>query len=184
MDHSDARIKIASVPDIILKAAGDQWSFVGTASTPKIDRQSDTVDPLGARFKLPLPLLLQHNASQPIGQIVGATVDKTGIRVEGKITEPTADMPLGLASRLREAWSSIKAGLITSLSIGFIPLEYAPNQKGGLDIASWDWMELSLVTIPAQPDATISSFKSIQPPTGAHGGYPLRAPHSFIRLRS
>jgi HK97 family phage prohead protease len=126
---------------------------------------------------------LQHDATQPVGHIVSATVDKTGIRVAGKITEPTTDMPLGLASRLREAWSSIKTGLIRGVSIGVLPLDYTPNKSGGFDITAWDWLELSLVTIPAQPAAAVSSFKSITPPTvRAHGGFPLRSP--IIRLRS
>jgi len=139
---------------------------------------------LGARFKLPLPLLLQHDATQPIGHIVSATVGKDGIRVEGQITEPTGDMPLGLASRLREAWSSIKSGLVRGLSIGFIPLDYTPNTAGGFDIKSWDWMELSLVTVPANAAAGVSSFKSITPPNvpRAHAGFPLRSP--IIKLRS
>jgi HK97 family phage prohead protease len=180
MDHAQNRV--ATLKGFTLKAAGDQWSFVGTASTPTLDRVNDSVDPLGARFKLPLPLLLQHAADKPVGHIVSATVDKSGIRVEGKITEPTADMPPGMVGRLREAWTSIKSGLIRGLSIGFNPIEYAPNDKGGFDIAKWDWLELSIVTVPAQPEAGISSFKAFQPPAvHPHGGFPLRP--SFIKLR-
>lgn len=183
MPVENVKCKFAEVGGFLLKTADDQWTFTGTASTPKLDRQKDTVDPMGARFTLPLPILLQHDMTQPVGQIVSATVDKTGIRVEGKITEPDASMPMGLASRLREAWSSIKTGLIRGLSIGFIPLDYAFNDAGGLEIKTWDWLELSLVTVPAQPDASVSSFKSITPPiVRAHGGFPLRSP--IIRLRS
>lgn len=178
------KTKFASVGSFQLKAAeGDRWTFAGVASTPTLDRQNDTVDPLGAKFTLPLPILLQHDMAQPVGHIVSATVDKTGIRVAGKITEPTADMPVGLASRLREAWSSIKSGLVRGLSIGFLPIEAKWNAEGGMDIAAWDWLELSLVTVPAQPEAGISSFKSISPPTvRTHGGFSLRSP--TIRLRS
>lgn len=177
--------KHASLGTFKLKAAaGDQWSFTGTASTPTLDRQRDTVDPLGAHFILPLPLLWQHDSSQPVGHIVSATVDASGIRVEGKITEPTADMPVGMASRLREAWASIKSGLVRGLSIGFLPIEAKWNDDGGMDIKSWDWLELSLVTLSANADAAVSSFKSVQPPTlRAHGGYPLRAQTPY-KLRS
>lgn len=173
--------KIAELKGFSIKAAGDQWTFEGTASTPTLDRVNDSVDPLGARFKLPLPLLMSHDTTKPIGQIVSATVDKSGIRVEGKITEPTADMPLGLASRLREAWTSIKSGLIRGLSIGFNPIDYTPNDKGGFDVGKWDWLELSIVTVPAQPEAGISSFKSLPPNVRAHGGFPLRSPTIYLR---
>lgn len=185
MPAENVRCKFAKVGSFLLKAAdGDQWTFTGTASTPAPDRQNDTVDPQGAKFTLPLPLLLQHDSTQPIGHIVSATVDKTGIRVAGKITEPTPDMPLGLASRLRAAWASIKTGLVRGLSIGFLPIEYAPNKSGGFDISAWDWLELSLVTVPANAAAGVSSFKSIAPPNvpRAHAGFPLRSP--IIKLRS
>lgn len=184
MPAENAQRKFAKIGSFQLKAVeGDQWTFTGTASTPAPDRQNDTVDAKGARFTLPLPLLLHHDATQPIGQIVGATVDASGIRVEGKITQPTADMPPGMTGRLREAWTSIKNGLIRGLSIGFLPLDYTPNKSGGFDIAAWDWLELSLVTIPANAAAGISQFKSFPPPTvRAHGGYSLRSP--IIRLRS
>lgn len=170
---------------VSLKAAtdADQWTFTGTASTPAIDRQRDSMDPQGAKFTLPLPLLLQHDATQPIGQIVSASVSKAGITVAGKITEPTADMPPGMAGRLREAWQSIKSGLIRGLSIGFLPDEYAPNDAGGFDISTWEWLELSLVTIPANAAAGVASFKSVIPPAvRAVGGIPLRA--QIIKLRS
>jgi len=184
MPAEPVRCKFANVGSFRLKAAeGDQWSFTGIASTPTLDRQNDTVDPLGVKFALPLPLLLQHDPAQPVGHIVSATVDKSGIRVAGKITEPTADMPAGLAGRLREAWSSIKTGLVRGLSIGFIPTDFAFNDRHGLDIKAWDWLELSLVTVPAQPEAGISSFKSITPPSVRTGGYPLRAQSTF-KLRS
>lgn len=166
--------KTLDIQGFHLKAAGDEWSFSGTASTPTLDRQNDTVDPLGVKFTLPLPFLMAHDATQPIGQIVSATVDKSGIQVAGKITEPTADMPPGMAGRLREAWASITSGLIRGLSVGFIPKEYEPNAAGGFAIKAWEWIELSLVAIPAQPDAGVSRFKAL----------PIAQPCGGFRLRS
>lgn len=177
------RCKIADIRVISEKSAAEQWSFSGTASTPTPDRQNDTVDPLGAKFTLPLPLLWQHSADMPIGHVVSATVSKDGIAVEGQITRPTDDMPPGMSGRLREAWSSLKAGLVRGLSIGFIPREFSPNKSGGFDISAWDWLELSAVTIPANGDATVSAIKSVNPPTvPARGGFALRVP--TIQLRT
>ena len=34
----------------------------GIASTPTTDRQGDSVDPMGAKFAAPMPLLWQHDA--------------------------------------------------------------------------------------------------------------------------
>ena len=44
-------------------------------------------------------------------------------------------------------------------SIGFIPLEYKPNEKGGYDFTSWELLELSLVAVPCNPNAVQRAFK-------------------------
>jgi hypothetical protein len=57
---------------ITLKAvdgAGPARQLEGIASTPELDRQGDIMDTEGAHFRLPLPLLWQHNARQPIGHV-------------------------------------------------------------------------------------------------------------------
>lgn len=186
MPAENLKHKFIEYGTVSLKAAtdGDQWTFTGTASTPELDRQRDSMDPQGARFTLPLPLLLQHDATQPIGHIVSASVSRAGITVAGKIQQPTADMPPGMVGRLREAWASIKTGLVRGLSIGFIADDYTPNDAGGFDISAWDWIELSLVTVPANATAAVSSFKSVTPPAvrAAGGTFPLRA--QIIKLRS
>jgi HK97 family phage major capsid protein len=49
------------------------------------------------------------------------------------------------------------------VSIGFRALEGGVEllKEGGLKFNSWEWLELSLVPIPAQPEAVIQSFKSM-----------------------
>jgi hypothetical protein len=44
-------------------------------------------------------------------------------------------------------------------SIGFIPLEYNPNDKGGYDYTSWELLELSLVAVPCNPAAVQRAFE-------------------------
>src|SRR4029077_3450017 len=57
---------------------------------------------------------------------------------------------------------SIKAGLVSGLSIGFKPLESEAikGSKGGMRFIKWDFLELSAVTIPAHAEATIQFVKS------------------------
>lgn len=38
-------------------------------------------------------------------------------------------------------------------SIGFHPIQYKPNDKGGFDFIEWELLELSLVTVPCNPEA-------------------------------
>ncbi|HXJ56670.1 MAG TPA: HK97 family phage prohead protease, partial [Verrucomicrobiae bacterium] len=84
----------------------------GIASTPGLDRQGDSMAPEGAQFSLPMPLLWQHDATQPIGHITHATVTAAGIRVEAQMA------PAGTAEFIDQAWKLIKAGLVRGLSIG------------------------------------------------------------------
>jgi HK97 family phage prohead protease len=113
---------------------------------------------MGASFKLPLPLLWQHDSSAPVGQVTHATPTKTGIPVTIQLAK--MDEPGTLKDRLDEAWQSIKLGLVRGLSIGFAPVEYSYlEDTGGIRFTKWNWLELSAVTIPANTDASIATIK-------------------------
>lgn len=142
---------------INFKAVEDDSKVVltGIASTPSPDRMSDIVVPEGAQFKLPIPLLWQHDASQPIGHVVRAKVTKSGIEV-------TAELLKGVTAKIDEYVSLIKAGLVRGLSIGFRGLDVEPiKDSWGVKFKTWEWLELSAVTIPANSEASITSIKSI-----------------------
>lgn len=131
----------------------------GMASTPSPDRMGDIVDPMGAKFALPMPLLWQHQHDKPVGQVEFAKPTKAGIPFKARIAK--VDEPGTLKDRLDETWQSVKAGLVRAVSIGFRALEYKHIDKGGIHFSEWEWMELSLVTIPAQAEATITNIKNI-----------------------
>lgn len=132
--------------------------FTGIASTPNTDRVGDIVEPEGAQFSLPLPLLWQHRSAEPIGWIDKAKVTSSGIEVEGEI--PNIPEDGDLKNRLLTAWQTIKAKLVRGLSIGFREIE-SSDIKGtwGMRFTKWEWLELSVVTIPANSDATIQTIK-------------------------
>lgn len=141
-----------SVLDI--KSVDDGEGLItGVATTPSTDRMGDIVEPEGAVFKLPIPLLWQHDSRQPIGMVERAKVTPAGIEVVARIAR-------GVSSRIDEAWTLIKAGLVRGLSIGFNAIE-AADIKGtyGLRFTKWEWLELSAVTIPANSDASIATVK-------------------------
>lgn len=156
----------------------DKRIITGIASTPSSDRMDDIVDPKGAVYRAPIPLLWQHRHDEPIGQVTAAKATDKGIEITAKLVAPTEDMPSQLAARLNEAWASLKTGLVRGLSIGFRPIEYSFLDNGGVHFLKWDWFELSAVTIPANQDATITSVKSfdaelIKSLRGTHAG-PVR----------
>jgi HK97 family phage major capsid protein/HK97 family phage prohead protease len=138
----------------------DERVIEGVASTPTADRIGDIVDPMGAKFAVPMPLLWQHNSDQPIGQVTWAKATKGGIPFKAQIA--SLSEPGTLKDRLDEAWQSIKLGLVRAVSIGFNPIKFAFLKDGsGMEFQEWEWLELSAVTIPANAEATINVIRSI-----------------------
>ncbi|WP_222946530.1 HK97 family phage prohead protease [Caballeronia sp. EK] len=146
----------------------EQRTIEGIASTPTPDRYEDVVEPLGAKYALPMPLLWQHRSDAPVGHVEFAKAQADGIPFKARILK--TDEPGNLRDRLEEAWQSVKLGLIRAVSIGFRPLEYSMMDSGGLRFLSWEWLELSLVTIPANGEATINVVRSIDASERAASG--------------
>lgn len=142
---------------------GDQRYIEGIASTPTVDRVGDIVRPKGAKYKLPMPLLWQHNRHAPVGNVTFAKADDNGIKFRAEFANILE--PGKLKDRVDEAWQSVKYGLVRAMSIGFKILDFEPIDPkepfGGWDIKEWDWLELSAVTIPANADCTITTVRSI-----------------------
>jgi HK97 family phage major capsid protein/HK97 family phage prohead protease len=133
----------------------------GVATTPVPDRVGDIVEPLGAKFADALPLLLHHNKELPVGSATFQKPTKDGIAFTAEF--PVIESAGVVRDRVNEAWDSVKAGLIKAVSIGFRVLDDAiePIKGGGLRFLKTEIMELSLVTIPANAQATLSVVKSI-----------------------
>lgn len=143
-----------------LKAVNeDERTITGIATTPSPDRMGDIVEPLGVAFKNPLPLLWQHMSDKPVGHVTFDKPTKNGITF--KATLPKIAEPGALKDRVDEAWQSVKAMLVRGVSIGFRSLEHAfMKDNGGIHFLKTEVMELSLVTIPANAEATIQTIKS------------------------
>lgn len=142
--------------DLEIKSAEiERRAFRGIATTRQPDLLGDIVEPQGASFKLPLPLLRGHRQNEPIGEVTRARITDKGIEIEAEGPRDT-----GLRY-LEEAWAQIRARLIKGLSIGFKPLEAEEildkkgKWQGGLRFKKWSWLELSAVTIPANPGASL-----------------------------
>lgn len=144
---------------LTIKAFDDEKrEFSGIASTPSVDRMGDVVDPMGAVFTLPMPLLLDHNARQAVGHVTFAKPNAAGIPFTAVIA--SVDEPGTIKDMVDGAWQLVKARLRSFVSIGFSALKYEIMKDGGYQFNSWEWLELSLVTIPANQDAVINDGKS------------------------
>lgn len=164
MDRAYSLLQVKSVDE-------EARVIEGIASTPTPDRVGDVVEPLGAKFALPMPLLWQHQHDKPVGHVEFAAPTTKGIPFRASIAK--IDEPGVLKDRVDEAWQSVKAQLVRGVSIGFRALEDGVERMkgGGLRFKQWEWLELSLVTIPANAEATIQAIKSIDTEVRAASGH-------------
>lgn len=151
-----SRLEIKTIED----DPNDCMKIEGIASTPETDRMGDIVEPLGAKFTVPMPLLWQHNAEEPIGLVDWAKPNSKGVPFKATIARA------GTTPMIDKARALIKAGLVRGVSIGFRNLKSEPIDGedsffGPRRFKEWDWLELSAVTIPANAAASIQSIKSI-----------------------
>jgi HK97 family phage major capsid protein/HK97 family phage prohead protease len=146
-------------------------TFSGIATTPTMDRQGDILEPLGVKFSNPVPLLFHHDHERPIGHAMLGTPTAEGIPFTATI--PTVFEAGPLRDRLDEAWGSVKAGIIRGVSIGYRILKDGAallKAPGRLHLKATEIFELSLVTIPANVEATILAIKSLDAPILAASG--------------
>lgn len=140
----------------------EQRQIAGIATTPTPDSSGDIIEPLGVTFRNPLPLLFHHDRKQPVGRATFHDPTPDGVAFEAMF--PHIEEPGILKNRVDEAWHSVKAGLITGVSIGLSALEKDTEpipSTGGLRIRKSQVFELSLVTIPANRDASILTVKEL-----------------------
>ena len=121
-----------------------------------IDSYKEVVDKgaFSESLKTKRPALLwQHNRNAPIGIYTSVKEDDHGLLLEGELNLET--------QQGREAYALLKQGALDGLSIGFMPLvEEVDKQSGIIHIKKLRLMEVSIVTFPANEDATVDSVKS------------------------
>lgn len=134
--------------------------ITGIATTPRPDRASDVVEPMGMRLSLnQVPSFLYHDSRLVVGSTVFGKPTKAGIPFT--MTLPHVKETGRLQERVDEAWQMVKYKLIAAVSIGFQPVVDKIEQlkSGGLRFIEWEMLELSLVPIPMNSDATINQIK-------------------------
>jgi HK97 family phage prohead protease len=166
---------------LTVKTVGeDQRVIRGWATTPEPDRTGDVVEPLGAVFRNPLPLLHKHDAGAPVG--TAALGKPTARGIEFTASLPRIAEPGPLKDRVDTAWGEIKAGLVRGVSIGFRPLKGGVERldSGGLRFTKTEILELSLVTVPAHQTAGITEIRSLDRKQRAASGHSANAPIQII----
>lgn len=149
----------------------ERRTITGIATTPTPDRQGDSIDPLGVSFTNPLPLLWHHDAKAPVGTVTLHPPTANGVTFTAYL--PIISQPGKAKDRVDEAWDSLTSTppLIRGTSIGWKDLAPPIRLKSG--VLRWPKTligELSLVTIPANIEATILSVKQYDQPSSAAFG--------------
>ena len=145
---------------IACKSLDENGRFAGYASVfHTADRQRDVMLPGAFRETLAqqpishLTVLWQHQWHEPVGVTHQLFEDSTGLYIEGQLLLDVA--------RAREAYALLKAGALSGLSIGYKPTKYRNDPDTGIRyLESVELYEISLVTLPAHPDARISTVKA------------------------
>lgn len=139
--------------DIKLKEIKDNEEiFTAIASTPLKDRHGETINPKGWRFenylKNPVILFAHKYDELPVG--------KTLKIYQNEKNETLIDFVLAkgidIAENLRKL---IKQGIQKGLSVGFMPIKVKQSDEDPYDIMEQELYEISLVPIPANPDALV-----------------------------
>lgn len=134
----------------------------GYATTPTPDRMLDVVVPEGVRFRTPdIKLHLYHDGKLPVGTVKFGRPTSKGLPFEARLPDVAEEGVV--RDRVNEARHSIKYNLISAVSIGFKALEDGIEllKNGGLKFTSWEMIELSLTSMPANPEAVFSAVKSM-----------------------
>ena len=100
--------------------------------------------------RAPLPLIEQHaHGLLNIGIV-------ENVRLEGRVLR--GDVVFGQSARANELWPDVKAGIIRSLSVGYLVLGHRAAGDT-IHVTRWQPFEVSLVSVPADPGAGL--FRSM-----------------------
>ena len=119
--------------------------FVASSATP--DRVGDRVFPKGmdlANFEKNPIVLFNHEHESPIGTA------RVWVEGEKLLMEPVFS---DASETARETAALVRQGVLKAVSIGFMPLEVEPNDSGGFDITKSELLEVSIVSVPMNPEA-------------------------------
>jgi len=134
-------------------------TLVGIASTEVIDRYGDIVKQDGwilDNFKKNPVMLWAHNYHDlPIAKIVDVNINGDKLTFKAQFPKP------GLNELADKIFELFKDGVLNAFSVGFIPVEYEPNEHGGYTYTKQELLEISAVTVPANQEALAMALKSI-----------------------
>ena len=141
----------------------ERMLITGVANAAIIDRMDEKLNPQGCDLKnyVKNPVLLADHmyfTRTAIGLVEEVRIEIDGVHFDAFVGDPTK---APLTDAQKEIRSLINQGILKTVSVGFIPKEIiAPewDDNGRLIkpaiIDKWELLELSVVAVPCNPDAT------------------------------
>ncbi|MGH7193432.1 MAG: phage major capsid protein, partial [Candidatus Saccharimonadales bacterium] len=128
-------------------------TFPAVITTTRQDRDGDVLETSGAQLDPAAPLLWQHLPDLPIGRLLSEG-QRTSDRLTGSFA--IAGTALGQDAALLAEHGALR------ISHGFLPTAWEPldidDPSAGYHILQFQILEVSLVSVPSNPDAVIEAF--------------------------
>jgi len=121
-------------------------------STEAVDRDGDSMSLKGIDlnyYKKNPVVLWNHNHGMPIAKAENLTVEK------GQMIADAVFPEAGVSKTSDEIYGLIKAGVINTASIGFVPKDFDRQNDGVWKITQSELMEFSFVSVPSNREAVV-----------------------------
>ncbi|MGC1300922.1 MAG: HK97 family phage prohead protease [Caulobacteraceae bacterium] len=140
-----------------INALGDDEVEV-VMSTDALARDGHILIPQGCvldNYRANPIVLWSHNPDNPVGNAENIDVGPDQLSARIRFAPP------GISPKADEVRGLMKAGVIRAVSVGFDPIEMEPldpkKPRGGQRISRWELLELSPVSVPADPGAVVTA---------------------------
>ena len=128
-----------------------EGEILGVASTEAPDRDGEVIKATGwdlKNFKKNPVILASHKWHEfPIGKATGIAIEKGKLMFKMILSEATEEA--------RNAKQLVEEGILNSFSVGFVARER--DEKNNNVITESELLEISLVSIPANPQAVVTA---------------------------
>jgi HK97 family phage prohead protease len=136
------------------KAADNAVVIEGYANRFLSDAYNERMDPLSVkleRYKQNPILLFNHDMNYPVGKVIAVEPREDGLFVKAAVSHADHEK----VAYVREL---VADGTLCTFSVRFAGEQVVedPEVAGGKLIKNWELQEVSIVSIPAQPDSTFS----------------------------
>jgi HK97 family phage prohead protease len=132
-----------------IQLLADQRTVAGIVSSSALDAFGEQIDPRGVRWRNGVKLLWSHDPRQPIGKAERIAVEGDKVVANFRLASPGVDPVADRAHAL------VKDGIVDSFSVGGIAHRWQGNT-----VTDFEIVEVSLVSVPANPDAQVTSVRS------------------------